>query len=248
MGANAWSVLNAYQTSSFLFAVESARRSKAVSSTAVPRKPPDNNPLQKNGCYQLIRTAAENAATMMQSARTVKQAAEALNKSANFPNTSEKFSNNTEEAPDNPLSDKPAIIKQVRELVNSYNGFVQLQTGAAGWINTPPGRDFLKGLSIFQLGRLGIAKSIDEKLEFNENDLKRHLEHDPLRVKDSITGNDGFAGHLEKTFSLLQDAPPENFLDKKSASFRSYTNYGYSGGLHTYLPVPLTGLLFNDYF
>ncbi|WP_248928204.1 flagellar filament capping protein FliD [Paenibacillus hamazuiensis] len=144
--------------------------------------------------------------------------------------------------------DDDAIVKQVQNLIASYNEFQMTAKNVNGWINGTATRGFQQTVSIFTLGTLGIAKQADGTLMLDEEDLKRGIVEDFNGVKRSLSGLGGLAAGLAKAAERLQEMPPEAMLNKRSPIFRGYMNYSFAGSLQSYMPVPMTGLLLNSYF
>ncbi|WP_165452844.1 flagellar filament capping protein FliD [Paenibacillus thalictri] len=144
--------------------------------------------------------------------------------------------------------DSSEIIKQVQSLLQGYNGFQSAAAKNAGLLNSAMLQGWQRSLNDANMDRLGIVKQADGTLKLDEAKLTDHFERDAAGVIRSLTGLSGVATGLGQAAERLQALPPEALLNKGSSQYKSFTNYGFAGALQSYLPVPMTGLLFNGYF
>jgi flagellar capping protein FliD len=145
--------------------------------------------------------------------------------------------------------DEEAIAQDVLRLIGGYNLTVDAIRQAGSYVQGGLARRLQSAAaeSLPQLELLGIIRR-NGMLSLDENKLTSSTLTHFSAVERSLGSSSGIASKLGKAAGQLQELTPEALLDPHSSLFQEYANYSFvQQSLHTYLPVPLTGLLLNSY-
>jgi flagellar capping protein FliD len=149
------------------------------------------------------------------------------------------------------LPDTTGISMQVQTLVNRYNSLHLALTQAGGLLTSDAVEAVMGKLTSLPLEELGIQLNSDGSLKLDTFLLEGQAKSDFAQLERSMRGYGGLAAALTIAASTLLDQPAFDLLDKGQALFQSFNNYQVKEQdgtpIHTYLPIPLSGILMNDY-
>jgi flagellar capping protein FliD len=149
------------------------------------------------------------------------------------------------------LPDSIGISMQVQALINRYNSLHLALTQAGGLLTSDAAEAVMGKLAFLPLEELGIQLNADGSLRLDTSLLEEQAKSSFAQLERSMRGFGGLAAALTIAANTLLDQPSFDLLDKGQALFQSFNNYQVKDNdgnpVHTYLPIPLSGILMNDY-
>jgi flagellar capping protein FliD len=147
--------------------------------------------------------------------------------------------------------DIAGIKRQVQALVNRYNSLHLLLTQSGDLLSSEASQSVMGKLTSLPLEEIGIQLSSDGSLKVDTLMLEQQASSSFAALELSLRGFGGLAAALNVAANKLLDPPSYELLDQGQALFQSFNNYQFSewdgNPVNTYLPVPLSGILMNDY-
>ncbi|WP_028548886.1 hypothetical protein [Paenibacillus sp. UNC451MF] len=213
------------------------RRSRLLSTFS--SAPSNASPVVRNDFDPFALFAAQELSRVLSAAGQVKDSAQSLTHES-------KAEPDLEADADSSLAtnEKKTTFQQqqVVELVQSYNNLHNAIASTSRSISSKTIQKALGDLSSVPLEQLGIRQMNDGILQMNDLSDQDQLD---------LTKTGDFATILSSAASRLLALPPEQFIDKGQPPFKSITNYSFRqwerSQVNTYLPIPLTGILLNQY-
>ncbi|NHN34569.1 flagellar filament capping protein FliD [Paenibacillus agricola] len=143
------------------------------------------------------------------------------------------------------------IKSQVQALVNRYNSLHLMLTQSVGLLSSEASQVVMGKLSSLPLEQIGIQLNSDGSLRMDTFVLEEQAQFNFAALELSLRGFGGLAAALNVAANKLLDPPSYELLDQGQTLFQSFNNYQFSEWddqpVNTYLPVPLSGILMNDY-
>jgi flagellar hook-associated protein 2 len=147
--------------------------------------------------------------------------------------------------------DIAGIKAQVQALVNRYNSLHFMLTQSGGLLSSEASEAVIGKLSSLPLEQIGIQLSSDGLLKVDTFILEEQVHTSFAALDFSLRGFGGLAVALNVAANKLLDPPSYELLDQGQTLFQSFNNYQFSKWddtpINTYLPVPLSGILMNDF-
>jgi flagellar hook-associated protein 2 len=147
--------------------------------------------------------------------------------------------------------DTMGIKRQVQALVDRYNSLHLMLTQSGGLLSSEASEAVMGKLFSLPLEDIGINLNADGSLSVDTFVLEQQAQLNFGLLEYSLRGFGGLAAALNVAASKLLDPPSYELLDPNQALFQSFSNYQFSewdgNPINTYLPVPLSGILMNDY-
>jgi flagellar hook-associated protein 2 len=149
------------------------------------------------------------------------------------------------------IPDSTGISMQVQALINRYNSLNLMLTQASGLLTSVAAEAVMGKLASLPLEELGLQLNSDGSLKLDTFLLEQQAKSSFGQLERSMRGFGGLAAALTVAANTLLDQPSFDLLDKGHELFQSFNNYQvkeHEGNpINTYLPVPLSGILMNDY-
>ncbi|SDE15947.1 hypothetical protein SAMN02799630_04856 [Paenibacillus sp. UNCCL117] len=141
------------------------------------------------------------------------------------------------------VGDKSGLAAE--QLTRGYNELVTALSEAGPMTRSAASR-FAAQLPLGQLEELGLERQPDGTLSLHAAKFAEQSARRPAEAAQALAG---FAERLMTAASELQTSPAFQLLEPKYGPLRALSSYGKSpgSGLKTYLPVPITGILFDAY-
>jgi hypothetical protein len=135
--------------------------------------------------------------------------------------------------------------------VNRYNSLHFMLTQSGGLLSSEASEAVIGKLSSLPLEQIGIQLSSDGLLKVDTFILEEQVHTSFAALDFSLRGFGGLAVALNVAANKLLDPPSYELLDQGQTLFQSFNNYQFSKWddtpINTYLPVPLSGILMNDF-
>ncbi|MCU6790708.1 hypothetical protein OB236_01090 [Paenibacillus sp. WQ 127069] len=143
------------------------------------------------------------------------------------------------------------IKRQVQALVDRYNSLHLLLTQSGGLLTSEASESVMGKLTSLPLEMIGIQLNADGSLKVDLSVLEQQAISRFDLLEFSLRGFGGLAAALNVAAKTLLDPPSFELLDQGQALFQSFNNYQLNQRdgtpVNTYLPLPLSGILMNDY-
>ncbi|SFM15295.1 Flagellar hook-associated protein 2 C-terminus [Paenibacillus sp. 1_12] len=147
--------------------------------------------------------------------------------------------------------DRIGISQQVQALVNRYNSLHLMLTQSGGLLTSEASESVMSKLTSLPLEMIGIQLNADGSLKVDLSILEQQAQSRFDLLEFSLRGFGGLAAALNVAAKTLLDPPSFELLDQGQALFQSFNNYQVSqrdgAPVNTYLPLPLSGILMNNY-
>ncbi|MEW9700572.1 hypothetical protein [Paenibacillus sp. SI8] len=211
----------------------SAVRGVSGSRSNTTRQPLDL-PYDRSAYKQLVQSAAEGLAGLVQSASTVKQSAQSLvySRAAFMQDRDSSFTEGAE-------GENTAI----RDFIDAYNTFQDNLRETPEYLN----RSLLKGLEQaakpYSLTDLGISEQADGTLQLQEGQLQKQAAERNNPIQTSLGNIKNLAASLSTSLGQLTQLPSEALFQLANSPLKPYRQY--RSKLQSYLPVPMSGLLLD---
>ncbi|WP_240416086.1 flagellar filament capping protein FliD [Paenibacillus periandrae] len=147
--------------------------------------------------------------------------------------------------------DMIGIKRQVQALVDRYNSLHLQLTQSGGLLTSEASESVMGKLTSLPLEMIGIQLNADGSLKVDFSVLEEQVISRFNMLEFSLRGFGGLAAALNVAAKTLLDPPSFELLDQGQALFQSFNNYQVNqregAPVNTYLPLPLSGILMNDY-
>ncbi|MCD1259921.1 flagellar filament capping protein FliD [Paenibacillus athensensis] len=141
-------------------------------------------------------------------------------------------------------ADSDAMLKPLKQLVDSYNRFRRELEQAPDMLNRSLLQSLERAARPSTLSQLGVTELEDGSLELDEAAFKQQVADHYGNVRQSLGGVSGLAASLNASFGKLAHQPAEALLRFDGSPLQTYSQY--RAKLQAYLPVPLSGLLLDQ--
>ena len=139
--------------------------------------------------------------------------------------------------------DSSAIVKPIEQLISVYNQFQSRLQTVPAYLNRSLVQGLERAAMPYSLENLHITERADGMLHIQVDDLKQQLTNNNRELKDSISRIQQLASGLANSFGKLEELPAQSLFQLDSSSLQPYSHY--QSQLHSYLPVPMNGLLLD---
>ncbi|TDF91847.1 hypothetical protein [Paenibacillus piri] len=144
------------------------------------------------------------------------------------------------------------LLDRMQELVDGYNALHSAIRDSTPPFKNGTGDAVTGGLAQFPLQELGVRPQPDGSWRLDREALEAQAAANYGRPQPSLRGPDGLAAAISDAAGKLLAMPPSQLLEPQQSLFRSYANYRtetrVGSPIRTYLPLPLTGILFDRGF
>jgi len=141
-------------------------------------------------------------------------------------------------------ADSEAMLKPLRQLVDSYNRFRRGLEESPSSLNRSALQSLERAARPATLNQLGVTEDDDGSLALDEAAFKEQVADHYGDVRQSLSGVGGLAAGLSAGFARLEQRPAESLLRFDGSPLQAYGQY--RAKLQAYLPVPLSGLLLDQ--
>jgi flagellar hook-associated protein 2 len=141
--------------------------------------------------------------------------------------------------------DGDQAVKQVKQLVESYNGMRDRLNAASGYINRSVAQSLDRAVSSISYEQIGIEKKSDGSLMLDEDKLRRSLFEHYDQTSRALTGSRGLASSVSQATERFNDVSASTLINNKLQAVQQFAVYQSS--MQTSLQLPKSGLLLNQF-
>lgn len=146
--------------------------------------------------------------------------------------------------------DADQALKQVKELISSYNAVRERGKEAGGYLNSSILRNLDSVVNSTGLKDLGISRNGDGSLKLDEEKFKKSLSTDYERTAKAISGKNGLADRLSSAVDRYNQVPASSLLNPKAQQMQQFLQYQslmFQPPTSYAFPFASSGLLLNGY-
>lgn len=235
-------VARTYRTNALWHSGEEIWKRRSRHASPNSSLPAITTPAIQNCFEPYAQAAAQGLSHVLLSAVQLKECADSL---AQENDSDSETTSDMEAALPANEEETTSLQQHAKELVQRNSAFHQAMVSASRFLHIPTVQEALGNPYSESLEQLGIrqqSEAADDTLPIEER-------QDPLLLH-STSAKDA-AANLSAALGRLLSLPPAQLLDKKQSKFQSIMNYQFRqwnrSQVHTYLPIPLTGMLVNQY-
>jgi len=142
-------------------------------------------------------------------------------------------------------ADERKALDQVSRLLGAYNGAIGQLRENGGYLNPQVKRSLENAANADAFSGIGIRRNADGTLALDERAFKASLNGNLERTAKALEGRYGLAGRLGKEADRLQDVPASALMNKSMLALQQFA--AYQSTMQSYLQIPTTGLLVNQF-